>query len=160
MILLDENRIRRTLQRMAYQIVEEARGQKITMVGLNERGMSIAREMQPVIEEVISGDVHLYQMDALHNSSFTLPEKETENQILVVVDDVIFSGKTMHHGLGRIEELSKFEKIYIAVLVDRGHRKFPLYAGIVGLNVPTKLNEEVELKLKKGKPAQVVLLQK
>lgn len=160
MILLDEKRISRTLRRMAYQIVEKAGDKEICLIGLNERGYSLAVQMKPVIESASSLEIPLFQLNAIDDSEFSFSKPINENQILVIVDDVIFSGSTMHRAIGKIEELSVFEKIYIAVLVDRGHRKYPLHAEIVGLHVPTKLNEEVELRLKKNTPKEVVLLQK
>src|SRR5690554_4997682 len=147
MILLDEKRISRTLQRMSYQIVEEAGEMQICMVGLNERGYCIAEQMKPVIETAAGGALPLYNLNANDDSEFSFKKPPDHNQILVIVDDVIFSGSTLYKAFNKISELSAFDKIYIAVLVDRGHRKYPFHAGIVGLHVPTKLNEEVELKL-------------
>lgn len=145
---------------MSYQIVEEAREMDICLVGLNERGYSLAGQMKPIIENAASEKIPLLKLDTNDDSEFSFPEPISSNQILVVVDDVIFSGSTMHTALNKIKELSRFEKIYIAVLVDRGHRKYPLHAGIVGLHVPTKLNEEVELKLHNNSPKEVILIQK
>lgn len=160
MILLDEKRISRTLQRMSYQIVEEAGELEICLVGLNERGYCIAEQMKPVIETAATGKVPLYHLNANDDSGFLFKKSPENNQILVLVDDVIFSGNTLYKAINKIEELSGFDKIYIAVLVDRGHRKYPFHAGIVGLHVPTKLNEEVELKLHRNTPKEVVLVQK
>lgn len=160
MILLDQKRINRTLQRMAIQIVEAARGANICMVGLNERGYAIAMKMNSSIENETGRDVPLYPLSSDDDSPFQFKEPVREQEILVVVDDVIFSGETMQRAINKIPELSRFEKIYIAVLVDRGHRKYPIYAGIVGAHVPTKLNEEVEVQLNQEMPENVILITK
>lgn len=162
MILLDKKRIDRTLKRMAFQIVEAAAGSSICLIGLNERGYAVAKQMQPIIESSVNGNVPLHQLDVNHNNDnhSKLSLDSEKESILVLVDDVIFSGSTMFRAVQNISERSQFKKIYIAVLVDRGHRKYPLYAGIVGIHSPTKLNEEVELKIEKGNPDEVILIEK
>lgn len=159
MVLLDKKRIERTIKRMAYQMLEEAQNQSICLVGLNERGHGLAKEIKKNLDQALGKPVTLKQLDS-HDGSLTFKPEEMEESILFIVDDVIFSGGTMFRSLQRISELSGFEKIFVAVLVDRGHRKYPILAGIVGLNAPTKLNEQVELSLKNGSPHEVILIGK
>lgn len=157
MILLDSNHIDRTLRRMAYQIVEEAHGAPVQMIGLNERGLAISKLMHPIIEQETGFKVMISQLNVETEKDFKFDKKPKENSVLVIIDDVIFSGGTIQTAMDKIMERSLFQKIFIAVLVDRGHRKFPIHAEVVGSHIPTKLNEQVDLELVDGKPDKVVL---
>lgn len=160
MILLEKKRIQRTIKRMSYQILEEARNQKIVLVGLNERGYSLAEEIKENLDEATGDDIILKQLDSEDESTLEFESQKVQNCALFMIDDVIFSGRTMFRSIRKVKELSHFEKIFVVVLVDRGHRKYPVLAGIVGVDAPTKLNEQVELHLKNGTPNEVVLIEK
>lgn len=158
MILLDKKRIDRTLIRMAYQLLEESKNSPVIMVGINSRGFAVADQIKNYLENIRGNPVPLYQVESNDDTLFQFPEKPNEKDILVIVDDVIFSGGTMFNSILKISELSIFNKVILSVLVDRGHRKYPLLAGNVGLHVPTKLNEHVEMMLENNQPKSVVLL--
>lgn len=160
MILLEKKRIQRTIKRMSYQILEEARDQKIALVGLNERGYSLADEIKKNLDEATGEDILLKQLNSEDKSTIKFDSEKLQNYALFMIDDVIFSGGTMFRSIRKVKELSTFEKIFVVVLVDRGHRKYPVLAGIVGVDAPTKLNEQVELRLKDGTPNNVVLIEK
>lgn len=160
MILLDKKRIDRTIKRMSYQILEEAQTQSICLVGLNERGYCVAQKIKKNLDEALGTSVTLKQLDSHDDSSPEITPVEVKGSALFIIDDVIFSGQTMFHSIQKITELSGFEMIFVVVLVDRGHRKYPVLAGIVGADAPTKLNEQVELRLKNGSPHEVVLIEK
>lgn len=160
MILLEKKRIQRTIKRMSYQILEEARNQKIALVGLNERGYSIAKEIKKNLDKATGDDILLKPLDSEDESNIEFNPEEVQNSALFMIDDVIFSGGTMFRSIRKVKELSLFEKIFVVVLVDRGHRKYPVLASIVGIDAPTKLNEQVELRLKDGTPYEVVLIEK
>lgn len=145
---------------MSYQILEEARNQSICLIGLNERGYSVAKEIKKNLDEALNQPVSLDQLDSDDDSTLQYDSGDTQDSILFIIDDVIFSGGTMFRAIQMISELSGLEKIFVVVLVDRGHRKFPVHAEIVGLDAPTKLNEQVELHLKDGSPNEVVLIEK
>ncbi len=145
---------------MAYQIVEEARGKPICIVGLNERGYSVALVMKKYISEASGLDFMLRQLWAEDDSGFTFDDNIPEDAVLVMVDDVIFSGLTMFKALNKVPELISFNNVCVAAVVDRGHRKVPVQAGIVGLKVPTKLNEHVDFQLSDKQPHKVILLKK
>lgn len=160
MILLDKNRIHRTLKRMSYQIIEEAKGGDVWLAGINERGHAVAGIIKEYTEEATGKTVPLYRLDEEKKEAFHFSTTPGGGQTLIIIDDVVFSGQTIFSTIQKVQELSGFKKICICVLADRGHRKFPLLAEIVGLHVPTKLNEHVELKLKDGKPTELVLIKK
>lgn len=160
MILLDNKRIGRTLKRMAYQIHELAHSSSVRLIGLNSRGLAVAKIIKQHLEHASATTIPLHNILADDTDDFTFPEQPGENEILVIVDDVIFSGGSMFNVIRRIQKLSDFEKVCVAVLIDRGHRKFPVQASIVGLDVPTKLNEQVELRLYQKAPKEIILTKK
>jgi pyrimidine operon attenuation protein / uracil phosphoribosyltransferase len=157
MILLDSKRIQRTLKRMAYQIVEEAHGAPIHLIGLNERGYAIASIIKPVVDKATGLQIPLEKLDAEGNGGFSFLNSPGTSPMLVLIDDVIFSGATLQKAIDKIPDRNRFHKISIAVLVDRGHRKFPVHAAIVGVNIPTKFDEQVNLILQEDLPEKVVL---
>lgn len=160
MILLNEQRIFRTLKRMAYQIEEEAKSKNIVLIGLNKRGFILANFLSDELKKIRkkSPDIfRLYDGPDKHSQTVPAPAEET---ILVVVDDVIFSGGTMSRVIRKVPDLDRYEKIITAVLVDRGHRKYPIMASIVGFHAPTKLNEHVELQTENERPKKVILINK
>ena len=157
MILLNEQRIIRTLKRMAYQIEEEAKSKDIVLAGLNKRGFILANFLFDELNSFRTKSPEIYSIfDEAKNPSDAIPTPSGE-AILVVVDDVIFSGGTMFRAIRKVPELDSYEKILTAVLVDRGHRKYPVLASIVGFHAPTKLNEHVELQTENELPKKVVL---
>ncbi|HMB42082.1 MAG TPA: phosphoribosyltransferase family protein [Balneolaceae bacterium] len=157
MILLNEQRIIRTLKRMAYQIEEEAKSKDIVLAGLNKRGFILANFLFDELNSFRTKSPEIYRIfDEPKNPSDAIPTPSGE-AILVVVDDVIFSGGTMFRAIRKVPELDSYEKILTAVLVDRGHRKYPVLASIVGFHAPTKLNEHVELQTENELPKKVVL---
>jgi pyrimidine operon attenuation protein/uracil phosphoribosyltransferase len=160
MILLDKKRIQRTIKRISYQILEEAGNKKISLIGLNERGFSIARKIKDNLDKATESHLSLKQLNSEDDSTLQLSYKKVQNSALFIIDDVIFSGGTMFRSIQKIKELSAFEKVFVVVLVDRGHRKYPILASIVGVDAPTKLNEQVELRLKNGAPNEVILIEK
>lgn len=158
MILLDRNRISRTLNRMAFQIMEASGEEPICLIGLNVRGLAVAEFLMKFIQENRTQKVELYHIDAESSEQFSFRKRPCEKSIIVVVDDVIFSGLTMFNALNKIPDLADFEKTYVAALVDRGHRRLPVKAEIVGADIPTKLNEHIELVLENDTPEKIVLI--
>ncbi|CAN5167806.1 bifunctional pyr operon transcriptional regulator/uracil phosphoribosyltransferase PyrR [soil metagenome] len=156
MILLDQSRLNRILKRMAYQVIEQSCGHNIDMIGLNERGFAVAQ----IIKSHITSDssVQVHQTQLFVDGTAESEKTERVNDILIITDDVIFSGKTMFKALQNLSGLYKYSEVYVAAVIDRGHRKLPVEAGIVGLTVPTKAKEHVDFQLKNKKPYQVLLI--
>lgn len=157
MILLNTDRIARTLKRISMQIAEDTKGNHIHLAGMNKRGHILASILQEHLSGILDRRPELYNIIDKHpedSDSLPVPGDST---VLIFVDDVIFSGGTIYRAMNHIEGLSKYEKILISVLIDRGHRKYPLLASIIGENVPTKLNEHVELHLEEQIPDKVIL---
>lgn len=158
MILLDNRRLHRILKRMAYQIVEKTGGRDVDMIGLNERGMAVGRELAGNILKDGETSVNLSQF--LVDTAEKPESFQQKNKYLVIVDDVVYSGETMFRALNGIPELYNYEFVTMAAVIDRGHRKIPVKAGIVGLEVPTKVNEHVQFEIKNDEPHKVVLIKK
>lgn len=158
-ILMDSNRIRRTVKRMSYQLSELAQGKPILYIGLNERGKALADELASVsINHVKNQEVLGCEVGddvAIKNVQKKI---ESATGVTVIVDDVLFSGLTMFKALKQLIEPNDESEIFICALVDRGHGKFPVRATVVGEQIPTKLKEHVEVKLKKGLADKVLLL--
>lgn len=160
MILLNEQRISRTLKRMAYQIEEEAKNTHIAIAGLNNRGFILANFLLKELKLIRKNSTYIYRLyDEADKESDSI-QTPSAKTTLVVVDDVIFGGGTMFRAIQNVPDLERFSKILTAVLVDRGHRKYPVMASIVGHHAPTKLNEHVELRIEEDHPKEVVLINK
>lgn len=155
MVLLDQQRLSRIIKRMAFQVVEKSRGHSVDLIGLNERGYAVAGMMESFITHDAGSKARLHQMVIDRDDEPEIPDKKSDE--LVIVDDVIYSGSTMFRALTVILELYNYEFVTVATAVDRGHRKLPVAADIVGFKIPTKVNEHVDFQLKNGQPYQVIL---
>lgn len=160
MILLEHNRIERTLRRMALQVAEEARGKQICLAGLNVRGYAIAKVMHQFLEQSGTTDQILVQLDADGDTPFTIPGNLNKDAVIVLIDDVVFSGLTIYRAMQKIPELTSYHKTLVSALADRGHRRIPVDVQVTGIKVPTKLDEHIGMELKNGRPHQLVLIKK
>lgn len=159
-MLMDEATVNRTLMRMAHEIVEKNRGTKdVVLVGIRRRGEPLAKLLCRNIAgvegvEVPSGtlDIHFYRDDLA--KAFDMPVlKKTdlpfsvEGKTVILVDDVLFTGRTARAAIEAVFSLGRPRAIQLAVLIDRGHRELPIRADYVGKNIPTSLRETVAVKL-------------
>ncbi|MGF1668867.1 MAG: phosphoribosyltransferase family protein [Balneolaceae bacterium] len=161
--LMSNKRLNRTIKRMSYQLLELSQGMDTVLIGLNSRGYHLASMIKSVIDEIDTVNDPCrhwqYNVDNEPGSSAELLKKLNGNNFTTfLVDDVIFSGKTMFNALKNLNGLEKRSTIYTAVLVDRGHRKVPVHASVTGIEVPTKLNERVILEFTNEKPGKVILI--
>jgi pyrimidine operon attenuation protein/uracil phosphoribosyltransferase len=148
--------VRRAITRIAHEIVERNRGvQGVVLVGLQRGGVWLADELAGVIERIEGGGrVPVGRLDvALHRDDIglrpMLPESATEVPVdltattVVVVDDVLFTGRTVRAALDALNDFGRPHAVQLAVLVDRGHRELPIRPDFVGKNLPTSLDETV-----------------
>ncbi|HKK24736.1 MAG TPA: phosphoribosyltransferase family protein [Gracilimonas sp.] len=155
--LMDRARIERTLKRLAIQILERSSvSEDFVIIGLNERGLATAREIAADISEILGEDVNVHNFNVADNNPGTSLPDSNDKQV-ILVDDVIFSGKTMFEALSAIASVYDPKSIRIAVLIDRGHRKYPLSADLTGMTVPTKQGEHIEVMLKDSKLQEAIL---
>ena len=155
--LMEKNRIRRSLKRMALEILEDAAGSHHVVIGgIKKRGTIIAKTLQEYIRESENRQVPLLQIDT-EKELVTPSHTWQEQTFMVLVDDVIFSGRTMFHALKIVTRIKIPQTITGAVLIDRGHRKLPVTTTYTGLHIPTKFNEHISVKFKNNKAHQVIL---
>jgi len=170
-VLLDAPAIRRALTRIAHEIIEKNKGvDHIVLVGIRTRGLPLAERIATEIE-VIEGkklpvgvlDITLYR-DDLSTLSYQpivhptqLPVDITDKTI-VLIDDVLYTGRTIRAALDAIIDMGRPKTIQLAVLVDRGHRELPIRADYVGKNVPTAAREVVSVQLNTVDQAEQVVI--
>ncbi|HEX5133697.1 MAG TPA: bifunctional pyr operon transcriptional regulator/uracil phosphoribosyltransferase PyrR [Candidatus Krumholzibacteria bacterium] len=158
--LMDRDQIRRAVKRIAHEIVERNGGVGgIVVVGIRRRGVPLAQRIAEYIEQnegqkipVGALDITLYRDDfqrlTLHpHVGKTEINTDVTEKVIVLVDDVLFTGRTIRAALDELIDYGRPKKIQLAVLVDRGHREFPIKADYVGKNVPTSEQELVEVHL-------------
>lgn len=158
--LMDAEAIRTALRRMAHEILENATGpEDLAIIGIRTRGVPIAERLAGLIEE-ISGtrpkvgilDINLYRDDLSLIADHPIVRKteilfDVDGTGLVLVDDVLFTGRTIRAALDALMDLGRPAWVRLAVLVDRGHREVPIKADYVGKNVPTARGQQVEVRI-------------
>lgn len=159
--IMDEERIRRSLVRIAHEIIERNRGiEDLVIVGIRRRGVPLAERLVEGIQKIEGVKVPLGVLDiTLYRDDLTtigphpmvhrteMPVDIT-NKVIVLVDDVLYTGRTIRAALDAIMDIGRPKKILLAVLVDRGHRELPIRADFVGRNVPTSKREFIHVKIK------------
>jgi pyrimidine operon attenuation protein/uracil phosphoribosyltransferase len=159
-VVMDAVQIHRTVMRIAHEIVERNKGvADIILVGIQKRGVPLAERLSKAIEQfegvrVPVGviDITLYRDDLQMVGQVpivgeTAIKGDITGRIIILVDDVLFTGRTVRAALDELIDFGRPSAIQLAVLVDRGHREFPIRADFVGKNVPTSPNETVEVLL-------------
>ena len=161
-VVLDEQAIRRALTRIAHQIIEKNKGiEDCVLVGIKTRGVYLAERLAEKIrqiegKEIASGelDITLYRddlskktedMEPLVKGSH-IPSGVTDKKV-IMVDDVLYTGRTVRSGMDAIMDYGRPSQIQLAVLVDRGHRELPIRADYVGKNIPTSSSERIKVEL-------------
>jgi len=169
--IMDAEKIRRTLTRVSHEIIEKNKGtENLALVGIRRRGVPLAQRLADNIkaiegEAVDLGvlDITLYRDDLSTLAQQPVVHKteipfSVEGKKLVLVDDVLFTGRTVRAALDAIIDLGRPASIQLAVLVDRGHRELPIRADYVGKNVPTSSKEVVSVRLQEiDKDEQVII---
>jgi pyrimidine operon attenuation protein/uracil phosphoribosyltransferase len=158
--VLDQRDISRALTRIAHEILERNKGaDDLVLLGIPSRGVPLARRVAAKITAVEgldvpvgSLDVTMYRDDLRMRPARTLlrteiPPSGLDGKVVVLVDDVLFSGRTIRAALDAINDVGRPQAVRLAVLVDRGHRELPIRADFVGKNLPTSLTELVSVRL-------------
>ena len=156
-LVMDESEIERALTRMAHQILEANHGaQDIALVGIVTRGDLLAKQLARKIAQIEGVDVTIGKLDiSFYRDDFatyfspevhsTQIDFDLDGRTIVLVDDVLFTGRTIRAALDALMDLGRPACVQLAVLVDRGHRELPIRADFVGKNVPSSSNESVRL---------------
>lgn len=173
--LLDASDVGRTIARMAHQVIEKTaldaqRSTPVAIIGIPTRGTSLAQRLAGKIAEfsgvqVPTGylDITLYRDDLRDKPHRPLertlvPSGGVDGALVILVDDVLFSGRTVRAALDALRDLGRPAAVQLAVLVDRGHRELPLRADYVGKNIPTSRDEDVEVHLAENDGVDEVVL--
>lgn len=161
-VVMDADRMSRTLTRIAHEILERNRGlDELALVGIRRRGVPLAKRIAQAIRginghEVPTGtlDITLYRDDLMRHAVGSQPViRRTEipfsidDKRILLVDDVLYTGRTIRAALDALIEFGRPKSIQLIVLVDRGHRELPIKADYVGKNLPTSSNQSVQVHL-------------
>ncbi len=171
-VLMDEMDIKRALTRITHEIIEKNKGvENVAVIGIRRRGGPLADRLAENIE-AIEGfkvpvgilDITLYRDDLTTMASQPLVRRTEVNfdindKVIVLVDDVLYTGRTIRAALDALIDLGRPQSIQLAVLIDRGHRELPIKADFVGKNVPTSRLESVAVLVKEFDDRDAVIIQ-
>lgn len=171
--VVDEAAIKRALTRITYEILEKNKGvEDLVLVGIKTRGVYLAQRLAERIKQLEGAEVPALELDisfyrddienkepviGLDEAAFPV---SVEGKNVVVVDDVLYTGRTIRAALDALIDLGRPKKILLAVLVDRGHRELPIRADFVGKNVPTAQEETINVALKEIDGIDHVIIRK
>ncbi|WP_084185104.1 bifunctional pyr operon transcriptional regulator/uracil phosphoribosyltransferase PyrR [Desulfonatronum thiodismutans] len=159
--LLHAEEIRRTMERLAYEVIERhGEGASLALIGIQRRGVELAKRLKSVLEQRFgreipfgSLDINLYRDDwtnldgqpQIHKTWIPFPVDDRE---IILVDDVLFTGRTIRAALEAILDYGRPKRVELLVLVDRGHRELPIHADYVGKKVNTSRQEQVDVSVR------------
>ncbi len=159
--VIDEEGLLRTVTRLAHEIIEKNKGShNLVLIGMRTRGEFIANRIHEKIKEIDNTNPDLGILDVtLYRDDFRTRLKQPQVSVtditfdvndkdIILIDDVLYTGRTVRAALDALMDLGRPNSIQLCVLVDRGHREMPIKADFVGKNIPTSINEEVKVKLK------------
>ena len=171
-IILTATALERALKRMAHEIAERHDPAKdLALVGIQRGGVFLAQRLGLLLKEILgqavpngSLDVSMHRDDigtqATPDVHPTVIPFDVTGRTVVLVDDVLFSGRTARAALDALNDFGRPQRVQLAVLIDRGHRELPIKADFVGKNVPTSLRERVNVQLKEDGGQDIVTLEK
>ena len=158
-VVLDRDDIRRTLVRIAHEIAEKNPGGAVAIVGIHRRGAILAQRLHALTSELLDDavplgfvDISFYRDDLSIRPSApvvhaTTLEFELDGRTIVVVDDVLYTGRTVRAAIDVVFDYGRPARVQLATLVDRGHRELPIRADYVGKNIPTSQEERVNVRV-------------
>jgi pyrimidine operon attenuation protein / uracil phosphoribosyltransferase len=157
-VVLDEDDVRRTLVRIAHEIVEKNADRPVALVGIHRRGAHLARRLHRLVCDLLEQEVPLGDLDiAFYRDDIATREAPVVNathlefplddHTVVLVDDVLFTGRTARAGIEALFDYGRPARVQLAVLADRGHRELPIRPDYVGKNLPTARAERVNVRV-------------
>ncbi len=158
--ILDKDQLKRALTRIAHEILEKNQGpESVALVGIQSRGYHLAVRLAENIKKIESQevpvgalDISLYRDDVGKNPQPVLKKTEIDfdltDKSIIVVDDVLYTGRTIRAAMDALMDLGRPASIQLAALIDRGHRELPIRPDYIGKNIPTATKERVNVKLK------------
>ncbi|SHI73320.1 pyrimidine operon attenuation protein / uracil phosphoribosyltransferase [Dethiosulfatibacter aminovorans DSM 17477] len=168
--IMDEKSIKRALTRISHEIIERNKGiENLVIVGIKSRGVPMAKRIVSIIKDIegetvpyYSLDISMYRDDVNNVGSININEEsemDVKDKVVILIDDVLFTGRTVRAAMDAIIDQGRPRKIELAVLIDRGHRELPIRADFVGKNVPTSRNERVTVHIEELDGLNQVLIQ-
>jgi pyrimidine operon attenuation protein / uracil phosphoribosyltransferase len=157
--VLDREDVRRTLQRIAHEIVESTGGEGIAVVGIHRRGAVLAARVRDLVAELTGGEVPLGDIDiSFYRDDLSMRQAhpvvhashidfQVDGMTVVLVDDVLYTGRTVRAAIDALFDYGRPRKVQLAVLADRGHRELPIRPDYVGKNLPTAPAERVNVRV-------------
>lgn len=153
--ILDELGIKRSLTRIAHEIIEHNKGvEDLVFIGIKTRGDILAQRLVEMISTIEDTKLPCYALDVSHwrddrEEAYPLPEltMPVKDKKVILVDDVLFKGRTVRAAMDAIMHYGRAREIQLAVLVDRGHRELPIRADYIGKNIPSSLQEVIRVKV-------------
>ena len=173
-VVMDADRMSRSLTRIAHEIVERNRGiGDLALVGIRERGVPLARRIAAELHRISNTDVPtgalditLYRDDLMRQAVGPQPlvrstdiPFDIDNRVILLVDDVLYTGRTIRAALDALIDFGRPRAIQLVVLIDRGHRELPIKADYVGKNVPTSRRESIQVRLQEVDGHDEVVIQ-
>jgi len=168
---MNKESVARSITRLCHEILENNVNSKdIVLIGIHNRGVPLAQRIQSKVNELVGVKLGLGSLDiTFHRDDFrerlVVPEvKGTDisftlnGKIVILVDDVLYSGRTVRAALDELNSFGRASKVQLAVLVDRGHRELPIKADYIGKNIPTHEGEHVNVTLEETDDVDTVLL--
>jgi pyrimidine operon attenuation protein/uracil phosphoribosyltransferase len=165
-VLLDEEQVRRTLSRIAHEIIERNDDlDSVALVGIHTRGVPLAQRLRRLVEERSGVELELGQLDItfhrddVHVRAGNAPRRpqpvvrdtkldfELEGRTVILVDDVLYTGRTIRAAIDALIEYGRPDRVQLAVLADRGHRELPIRPDYVGKNLPTARGDRIHVEL-------------
>jgi pyrimidine operon attenuation protein/uracil phosphoribosyltransferase len=162
-VVLDRDDMRRTLVRIAHEIVEKNPAGEIALVGIHRRGAALAQRLHALIGELLAGpvplgfvDISFYRDDlatrpsapVVHATQLDFDLEGPPARTIVIVDDVLYTGRTVRAAIDEVFDYGRPARVQLAVLIDRGHRELPIRPDYVGKNLPTSHEQRVNVYVK------------
>lgn len=152
--ILNKDQIMRSLRRLTHEIIERNNNlNNLIIVGIEKKGLPIAKIIQENLKTFADIDVPLYSLDVTNYRDDIQSRDGKENKfnvtdkVVILVDDVLYTGRTARAAMDALIDLGRFAKLEFACLIDRGHRELPIRADYVGKNLPTSRSEKIYLNL-------------
>lgn len=165
-VLLDASTIERTIRRLVYEVIEKNRDlSKIVILGIPTRGFTLGKRIISNIKSIEGVDVSFgklnvsaYRDDEKRTEKKELPKIDVNQKTVILVDDVLFTGRTIRAAMDAVIDLGRPSSIQVLVLIDRGHREFPVSANYIGKNIPTALSEKITVRFIEDDATEEVVL--
>ena len=156
--LMNENDLKRTISRLAHEVLEQNKGvENLGVIGIRTRGVHVGKRLADKISQIEDKTVPFGTLDVtLYRDDFKFKQPivhvtdipfNIDQMTLVLVDDVLYTGRTVRAALDALMDFGRPTCIFLAVLVDRGHRELPIRPDFVGKNIPTSADEEIRVKV-------------